>query len=41
MAEALGHTAEAPYLLSIPGVAPVTTAVFLASIGDPKAYDSS
>lgn len=41
MAEALDRTPEAPYLLSIPGVAPVTAAVFLGSIGDPAAYDSS
>jgi len=41
MAEALARTPEAPYLLSIPGVAPVTAAVFLGSIGDPQAYDSS
>src|SRR5690606_22202544 len=40
MAEALERTPEAPYLLSIPGVAPVTAAVFLGSIGDPAAYDS-
>jgi transposase len=41
MTEALDRTPEAPYLLSIPGVAPVTAAVFLGSIGDPAAYDSS
>jgi transposase len=28
-------------LLTIPNVAPVTAAVFLGSIGDPRAYDSS
>lgn len=41
MTEALDRAPEAPDLLSIPGVAPVTAAVFLGSIGDPAAYDSS
>jgi len=41
MRETLDCTPEAPYLLSIPGVAPVTAAVFLGSIGDPQAYESS
>jgi transposase len=41
MVEALSRTPEAPCLLSIPGVAPVTAAVFLGSIGDPQAYESS
>jgi len=41
MATALARTPEAPCLLSIPGVAPVTAAVFLGSIGDPQAYESS
>src|SRR5690606_13595986 len=41
MRETLDRTPEAPYLLSIPGVAPVTAAVFLGSIGDPQAYESS
>lgn len=31
---------ETPYLLSIPKVAPVTAAVFLGSIGDPRAYEA-
>ena len=41
MVRALDETPEAPYLLTIPGVQPVTAASFLGSIGDPKAYDSS
>ncbi len=32
---------EAQAVLSIPGVAPVAAAIFLGSIGDPKAYQSS
>ncbi len=40
MVEALQAVPETPYLLSIPKVAPVTAAVFLGSIGDPRAYDS-
>lgn len=39
MVEALEVVPETPYLLSIPGVAPVTAAVFLGSIGDPRAYE--
>ncbi len=39
--EALEAVPEAPCLLSIPKVAPVTAAVFLGSIGDPRAYESS
>src|SRR2546426_498633 len=31
---------EPPYLLSIPKIAPVTAAIFLGSIGDPRAYES-
>jgi len=38
---ALEAVPETPYLLSIPKVAAVTAAVFLGSIGDPRAYDSS
>lgn len=40
MVEALEAVPEAPCLLSIPKVAPVTAAVFLGSIGDPRAYDN-
>ena len=39
MVEALEVVPETPYLLSIPRVAPVTAAVFLGSIGDPRAYE--
>jgi transposase len=38
---ALEHAPEAPYLLTIPGVQPVTAATFLGSLGDPQAYESS
>src|SRR5690606_382045 len=41
MVRALAKTPEAPFLLTIPGVQPVTAASFLGSIGDPKAYESS
>ena len=41
MVEALQAVPETPYLLSIPKIAPVTAAVFLGSIGDPRAYESS
>lgn len=37
---ALAAVPETPYLLSIPKVAPVTAAIFLGSIGDPRAYES-
>ena len=40
MVEALEAVPEAPYLLSVPKVAPVTAAVFLGSIGDPRAYEA-
>ena len=39
MVEALAPLPETPCLLSIPRVAPVTAAVFLGSIGDPRAYE--
>jgi transposase len=39
MVEALKAVPETPWLLSIPRVAPVTAAVFLGSIGDPRAYE--
>lgn len=41
MIAALQATPEAEFLLSIPGVQPVTAATFLGSIGDPRAYESS
>ena len=41
MVQALEHAPEAPYLLTIPGVQPVTAATFLGSLGDPQAYESS
>ena len=41
MEEVLGTLPEAEFLLSIPGVAPVSAAVFLGLIGDPQAYESS
>jgi transposase len=41
MTEALTAVPEAPYLLSIPMVAPVTAAIFLGSIGDPQAYEAA
>ncbi len=41
MAATLATVPEAPALLSIPLVAPVTAAVFLGSIGDPQAYSSA
>ena len=40
MVEALQGVPETPCLLSIPKIAPVTAAVFLGSIGDPRAYES-
>jgi transposase len=40
LVEALQAVPETPYLLSIPKVAPVTAAIFLGSIGDPRAYES-
>jgi transposase len=39
MVEALRPLPETACLLSIPRVAPVTAAVFLGSIGDPRAYE--
>ena len=41
MEEILGTLPEAECLLTIPGVAPVSAAVFLGLIGDPQAYESS
>ncbi len=41
MAERLAELPAAHALMTIPCVAPVSAAVFLGSIGDPKAYDSS
>ena len=41
MVETLQRAPEAAALLSIPKLGPVTAAVFLGSIGDPRAYDSS
>ncbi len=41
MAERLVDAPEAPSLLSVPKLGAVTAAVFLGSIGDPRAYDSS
>jgi transposase len=41
MVEALVAVPEGQYLCSIPKLGPVTAAVFLGSIGDPQAYDSS
>lgn len=41
MTEVMGELPEAECLLSIPGVAPVSAAIFLGSIGDPQAYQSS
>src|SRR5690554_7067029 len=41
MAERLEHAPQAPALLRVPKLGPVTAAVFLGSIGDPRAYDSS
>ncbi len=40
LVEALQAVPETPYLLSIPKVAPVTAAIFLGSIGDPRAYEA-
>ncbi len=40
LVETLQAVPETPYLLSIPKVAPVTAAVFLGSIGDPRAYEA-
>ena len=40
LVEALQAVPETPYLLSVPKVAPVTAAIFLGSIGDPRAYES-
>jgi transposase len=40
MVEALASVPEAPYLLTVPKVAPLTAAVFLGSIGDPQAYEA-
>lgn len=40
LVEALQAVPETPYLLSIPKIAPVTAAIFLGSIGDPRAYES-
>jgi len=41
MADRLAELPAARALLTIPNVAPVSAAVFLGSIGDPHAYDSS
>lgn len=41
MVAALERTPEGAPLLSIPGMGPVTAAVFLGSIGDPQTYESS
>ncbi|HEX8361043.1 MAG TPA: IS110 family transposase [Longimicrobium sp.] len=41
MKEAMEPLPEAQAVLTIPGVAPVAAAIFLGSIGDPKAYQSS
>lgn len=41
MATALAPLPEAPALLSIPLVAPVTAGIFLGSIGDPQVYHSA
>jgi transposase len=41
MKEAMEPLPEAQAVLSIPGVAPVSAAIFLGSIGDPRAYQSS
>ena len=40
MSDALGRTPEAESLLSIPKLGAVAAAVFLGSIGDPRAYES-
>jgi len=40
MVETLGRIEASRSVLSVPGVAPVTAAVFLGSIGDPKAYET-
>jgi transposase len=41
LVEALKTVPETPYLLSIPKIAPVTAAIFLGSIGDPRAYEAA
>jgi transposase len=41
MAEAMRDLPEAECLMTIPGVAPVSAAIFLGLIGDPQAYESS
>lgn len=41
MIEAMEPLPDAQAVLSIPGVAPVSAAIFLGSIGDPQAYQSS
>jgi transposase len=38
---ALSAVPEAQYVMTVPKVAPATAAVFLGSIGDPQAYESS
>lgn len=40
MRVALDAVPEGKYVLTVPNVAPVTAAVFLGSIGDPRAYES-
>jgi len=40
LVQALQAVPETPYLLSIPKIAPVTAAIFLGSIGDPRAYEA-
>ena len=41
MVEAMRTLPEAEALLTIPKLAPVTAAVFLGSVGDPRSYESS
>lgn len=41
MVETMRDLPEAECLVSIPGVAPVSAAIFLGLIGDPQAYESS
>jgi transposase len=40
MVTALAAVPEAPCLLSIPKLGPVTAAIFLGAVGDPRAYES-
>ena len=41
MVEVLREVPEAAFLQTIPGVGPLTAAIFLGSVGDPRAYASS